>query len=82
MSQQVNPAAVLCAKLLFPFSGKGVRLSLEESMGGSHLLLLLRVHNANWLLEEETASEKSLLVLSTLLMGETTYSLRSRGPVF
>lgn len=71
MSQQVNLAAVLCAKLLFPFSGKGMRLSLEESMGGSHLLLLHRVHNANWLLEEETASGKSLLVLPTPLKGET-----------
>lgn len=81
MSQHVNLAGVLCVKLLFPFPGKGVRLSLEDSVSGSHLLLLHRVHKASWLLEEETASGKSFLVLPTLLMGEITCSLCSGDPV-
>lgn len=81
MPQHVNLAAVLCVKLLFPFPKKGVRLSLEDSVSGSHLLLLHRVHNASWLLEEETASGKYFLVLPTLLMGEITCSLCSGDPV-
>lgn len=50
---------------------------LEGDMNGSHLPFAHRVHNTNWLLEEEMASGKSFLVLSTLLKGELTSSLDS-----